>query len=363
MRDWVERSALAGAALLVVLAGQAFARAHARPPPPVVLHAPAATPPSNPLPWSSGNAQAHALSLVDGLAAWTEADGSVRMALADDATMARDVATYAHEHATAGPVVRPGGQEACWVTTRAALRCGSLHSQPVDVAQAPGSVVTLDADSAGVVFTQFDGEIIEARGGALSTLTTLANAVDVKLDGDAAYVAALDPLRVVRVSRNGGGTKTVFERSGPRISGESSIGHLGSLLADRDALYLDTQDRRDGLNRVLRIAKSDGATTTLYEGFAHVAVTALHGETLYGLVAPARASGELDLARAAIVALPTGGGTLTRLRSTATAELPARDLAIGWGGSVAADDRYVYFTRGPVNPVGAPGDIWRLRLH
>ena len=362
MRHWVERAVLLATAVLVGFAGRAFAVEHGQPPPPVVLHAPAATPPSNPLPWSSGNAQAHALSLVDGLAAWTEGDGSVRMALADAATMPRDVTTFEQEHAMAGPVVRPGGQGACWITTSAILRCGSLQSPAVDVAQAPGSVVHIDADADGVVFTQFDGKVIEARESALRTLDVVPNVADVRVDGDAVYVAALDPLRVVRIARGSGAAKVVFARSGPRISGESSIGHLGALLSDRDALYLDTQDRRDGLNRVLRIAKGDGAVTTLYEGFAHVAVTALHGETLYGLVAPVRASGELDLAHAALVALPVGGGPLVRLRSTATAEMPAQDLAVGWGGSVAADDRFVYFTRGPVNPVGAPGDIWRLRL-
>jgi len=362
MRHWVERAALLASAVLVGFAGRAFAVAHGQPPPPVVLQAPAATPPSNPLPWSSGNAQAHALSLVDGLAAWTEGDGSVRMAFADAATMPRDVTTFEHEHAMAGPIVRPGGQGACWITTSAILRCGSPYSRAADVAQAPGSVVHMDADAEGIAFTQFDGKVIEAREGALRTLAAVPNVADVRLDGDAVYVAALDPLRVVRVPRGGGAAKIVFARSGPRISGESSIGHLGALLADREALYLDTQDRRDGLNRVLRIAKGDGAVTTLYEGFAHVAVTALHGETLYGLVAPVRASGEVDLAHAAIASLPVRGGPLTLLRSTATAELPAQALQIGWGGSVAADDGFVYFTRGPVNPVGAPGDIWRLRL-
>jgi len=215
----------------------------------------------------------------------------------------------------------------------------------------------MDADETRVVWTQFDGQVLEAsrKSGEVRALAKLHAPADVRLDGDSAYVVALEPLRVVRLGPlEPGAPPTILERP-------ETVSHLGSLLADHDALYLDTRDSRDGFTSIWRIAKADGAMTALYQGFAHVALTAIHGETLYGLDAPHHGA-ELDLEAATVVTLPTRGGALEHVREPVKVDRPSRDLAIGWGGSVApGGDGYLYFTYGPRNPVGAPGPIWRLR--
>jgi hypothetical protein len=382
-RDIAEWVALAIAAVLLVVGGRAFARAHMSPPPPVRVEVPAPPPPDNPSVWVQGNAQAHALTIASGWACWTEGDGAVRMASPSGTTNDPKVTTFVHAFASAGPVLtcvapdggasnEPCAPEACWFSTRAALQCGSPAGAIVDVAQAANSVVKMASDERGIVWTQFDGVVGEvARGrdergqrgqgqARVRTLATLHDPVDVVLDGDDAYVVELDPLRIVRLSRTTGASRTLFERPAPRVGGESAVSHLGTVLQDHEALYLDTYDSRDRMTEVLRIAKSDGAVTPLYRGFAHVAITALHGAMLYGVVPSSH--GELDLQDASVFTLPTGGGALRHVRTPATETRAEGDLVIGWGGSVAVADGSLFYTHGPRNPVGAPGPIWRLRL-
>jgi hypothetical protein len=362
VRDLAEWAALVGASAAVVLGARELALAHRTAPPPLHVEVPAPPPPPNPTIWARGDAQAHALVMADGLACWTEGDGSVRMARVgpDHA----QVTTFPAELATVGPVLAPSAREACWFSSSDRLRCGTppagdRPARAVDVATANGSALKMAADGAGVVWTQFDGVVAGVtrglgRAGAPRTLAKLHDPLDVVLDGDTAWVLALDPLRIVGLSRSGGS-------AAPLLFEQPHAGHLGTMLADPDALYVDTRDDRDGYARVLRVAKRDGAVTTLYRGFAHVALTALHGKTLYGLEASAEGD-ELDLENAVVLTLPVSGGALARVRTPADEVRPSADLVVGWGGSVATDGAAVYYTHGPRNPVGAPGPIWRLLL-
>ncbi|HEY1957430.1 MAG TPA: hypothetical protein VGH28_17550 [Polyangiaceae bacterium] len=357
IRDTAEWVALAGAAALLVFAGRAFAAAYLAPPAPIDVHVRAPPAPPNPKIWEEGEMQALALSWHDGLACWREADGAVRVTHTAADSAPGKITTFRLAGAVVGPVPVAGADEACWFASNT-LRCASPASdRVVDVATAANSVVEMAADARGVVWTQFDGVVAEVtrgvgKAGTVRTLAKLRYPDHVVLDGDTAYVVTLGPLRIVRVARGDAQQQTLFERAG--------VNHAGLLLADRDALYLDMYDRHDAMGRILRIAKRDGAVTTLYEGFAHVALATIHGDTLYAVSAPETDEGQWDLDHAAVVTLPARGGPISRVRLPAENDHGSTDLVIGWGGSIALTNDSILFTRAPRNPVGAPGPIWQL---